>query len=102
MLYINVAYDYDIKTIFRGGDMEKIILRKDILDVRHSCVGSSLIHLTDGRDFSNTENLIKEFGFKKIMKELYNEDVDGNELFQTSLYKSYIQLRAMRTRPKQK
>lgn len=81
--------------------MEKIILRRDVLDLRHSNVGSNLIFLGGGRNCSSAEKLIQKFGFKKIMKELYNEDVDGDELFQTSLYKSYMELQDTRTQPKQ-
>ena len=72
--------------------MEKIILRKDILALNYRCLGSSFINFTGGKKYTNTDSLVKDFGLKNIMKKLYNEDLDNNNLFKSSLYQSYSEL----------
>lgn len=75
--------------------MEKIIVRKDVLTLNYGCVGSSLIMLTRGKKYSNEQKLIKDFGFKEVMKKLFNEDVDGDNLSESTLYQLYSEILTM-------
>lgn len=67
--------------------MKKIILRKNLLaQDRGFC---DLINLTSGEDYTRKE-LVNLFGYKKLMKELLDEDIGEYDNIRGSvLYKNY-------------
>ena len=72
--------------------MEKIILRKDTLKRGH--VNSTYISLTDGKKYSSEQMLLKDFSFQELMKKLFNEDMESNNLAESNLYKQYTELQS--------
>ena len=72
--------------------MNKIIVRKDILGASYRCVGSSYINLTGGVKFRTIKNLLENFKFNFLMKSLFDEEFDNEDLSKSSLYQSYSEL----------
>lgn len=68
--------------------MEVIILRKNILELGY--VNSAYISF---REKTITVNkLVKEFGWKQIMLKLFKENIDSDNIEDSSLFKSYKSL----------
>lgn len=72
--------------------MNKIIVRNHILGTGYRCVGSSFIDLTGGVEFRTVKNLLEHFKFKVLMKSLFDEEFDSEDLSKSSLYQSYSEL----------
>lgn len=72
--------------------MDKIIVRKDVLKLGYRCVNSSFINLTGGKNFRTIKTLLKNFDLKFLMKKLFNEDLESEDLLKTTLYHSYSEL----------
>ena len=71
--------------------MEKIILSKNIL--KKGLTNSAFIYLTKGSNrYSDENKLIKKFGFKEVMKSLFNEDIESNTLAESALYQFYSEI----------
>ena len=68
--------------------MDKIIVRKDVLEPGYRCVNSSFINLTGGKNFRSIKTLLVNFDLKSLMKMLFNEDLESEELLKTTLYHS--------------
>lgn len=75
--------------------MEKIIVRKKILKGQARCVHSAWIDLSEGKRFSSTKRLLNEFGWKKLMEQLFHEEPDSDELQPSMLYQAYIGISAV-------
>lgn len=67
--------------------MDKIIVRKKVLQKGYP--GSALIFLTQGKRYSDEKKLVKDYGLQKIMKSLFDEDIESNCFSDTSLFESY-------------
>lgn len=70
-----------------SGFMEKIIVRKKILDL--GFVNSNFVRLNCNNNYSSKSKLIKDLGWQKTMKTLFAEDIDSIDIKSSSLYQSY-------------
>ncbi len=74
--------------------MEKIMVRKRVLKGQARCVRSAWIDLSEGKGFRSTKRLLEEFGWKKLMEQLFHEEPDSDELQSSTLYQAYIDISA--------
>ena len=74
--------------------MEKIMVRKRVLKGQARCVRSAWIDLSEGKGFRSTKRLLEEFGWKKLMEQLFHEEPDSDELKSSTLYQAYIDISA--------
>lgn len=68
--------------------MEVIILRKNILELGY--VNSAYISFREKT--TTVDKLVKEFGWKQIMLKLFKENIDSDNIEDSSLFKSYKSL----------
>ena len=68
--------------------MEVIILRKNILELGY--VNSAYISFREKT--TTMDKLVKEFGWKQIMLKLFKENIDSDNIEDSSLFKSYKSL----------
>jgi hypothetical protein len=78
-----------------GGSMDKIIVRKKILDAAHRNVGSSLILLSNAKYYKSPERLIEDYGIREVMLKLYDEVIDNDEIEKSTLYQQYYNITQM-------
>ncbi|MCT4688502.1 hypothetical protein [Vallitalea sp.] len=70
--------------------MEKIIIRKKVISKGH--VSSNFIRLTADYDFKSIDEFIEKYSLKKIMNDLFEEDISLESLNHTILYEKYNQI----------
>ena len=70
--------------------MEKIILSKNILKKGH--VNSFFIYPIEGKQYSNEKKMIKDFGLKEVVKRLFDEDIESDNLSEAALYQLYSEI----------
>lgn len=69
---------------------EKVIVRNKTY--RKGQLNSKLVMLTADHTFSSVDDFIKHYSLRSIMEDLFNEEIQGDDLKSTFLYKQYMQV----------